>query len=159
MTTSETDRAWELMEKIPVCVLTTWDGRALRSRPMRAHVSREENCVYFLTDVTRQKDDQIHEHPQVSMAFTEPGSHKYVSAAAHAVVSNDREKIKELFTTPAKAWWTSADHPNIRVLKVTPIEAEYWDGPGGVVNCVKMAVAAITKSRPDLADNKKVSMA
>ena len=33
-----------------------------------------------------------------------------------AVVSNDRAKIKELFSTPAKAWWESADDPNIRVL-------------------------------------------
>ena len=159
MTASETDRAWELMKKISICMLTTWDGSALRSRPMAAHVSREENCVYFLTDVMRQKDDQIREYPQVSMAFSEPGSQKYISAAAHAVASNDREKIKELFATPAKAWWNSVDHPNIRVLKVTPIDAEYWDGPGAVVNYVKMAVAAVTRSQPDFVESKKASLA
>lgn len=158
MPTSEIDRAWELMKKIPICMLTTWDGTALRSRPMGAHVSPEENCVYFLTDVMRQKDDQIREYPEVSMAFVDSGGHKYVAVAARAVVSNDRMKIRELFSTPAKAWWSSADHPNIRVLKVTPMDAEYWEGPGTVVSYVKMAVAVMTNSRPELGDNKKVSM-
>ena len=158
MAVNETDRAWELMKKIPICMLTTWDGGALRSRPMGAHVSQDEHCVYFLTDVMRQKDDQIREYPQVSMAFADPSSQKYVAVAARAVVSNDREKIRELFTTPAKAWWNSPDHPNIRVLKVTPVDAEYWDGPGTVVSYVKMAMAAVTGSRPVLGENKRVSM-
>lgn len=49
----------------------------------------------------------------------------------------DRAWIKELFSTPAKAWWDSADDPNIRVLKVTPDDAEFWDTPGSVISYVK----------------------
>jgi general stress protein 26 len=75
-----------------------------------------------------------------------------------AVVLNDRAKIKELFSTPAKAWWESADDPNIRVLKVTPDDAEYWDSPGTIVSYVKMAAAAVTGTRPDIGENRKISM-
>ena len=66
--------------------------------------------------------------------------------------------IHDLFSTPAKAWWDSAEDPNIRVLTITPSDAEFWDSPGTVISYVKMAAAAATGSRPDLGDNRKVSM-
>jgi hypothetical protein len=69
-----------------------------------------------------------------------------------------RAKIKELFSTPAKAWWKSAEDPNIRVLKITPDDAEFWDSPGTIISYVKMAAAAVTGTRPDIGENRKISM-
>ncbi len=48
--------------------------------------------------------------------------------------------------------------PNIRVLKITPDDAEYWDSPGSVISYVKMAAAAVTGTRPNIGDNRKVAM-
>jgi general stress protein 26 len=73
-------------------------------------------------------------------------------------VSNDREKIRELFSVPAKAWWDSPEDPSIRVLKVTPSDAQYWDSPGRVRAMIRMAAAALTSARPDMGDNAKVEM-
>ena len=154
----DTDRVWALMEKISICMLSTRDGEQIRSRPMGAYVRRQENAVYFLTDVRRHKDDEIQKFPNVCLAFADASGQKYVSMTGRAAVSNDRGKIRELFSTPAKAWWDSADDPNIRVLKVTPNDAEYWDSPGTVVSYIKMAAAAATGTRPDIGDNRKVAM-
>lgn len=154
----EADRVWALMEKIAICMLTTRDGEQIRSRPMGAYVRRDENTVYFLTDVRRHKDDEILKFPNVCLAFADASGQKYVSLTGRAAVSNDRGKIRELFSTPAKAWWESAEDPNIRVLKVTPNDAEYWDSPGTVVSTIKMAAAAATGTRPDLGENRKVAM-
>jgi general stress protein 26 len=154
----DTNRVWTLMEKISICMLSTRDGEQIRSRPMGAYVRRQENSVYFLTDVRRHKDDEIQKFPNVCLAFADASGQKYVSMTGRAVVSNDRGKIRELFNTPAKAWWDSADDPNIRVLTVTPNDAEYWDGPGSIVSYIKMAAAAATGTRPDLGDNRKVAM-
>ena len=152
------DRAWELMRKIGFAMLVTRDGDKLRARPMSAFVERVEGAIYFLTDARRHKDEEIARNPSVNLSFADAGSQKYVSVTGMAVVSNDRAKIGELFSTPAKAWWDSADDPNIRVLKVTPDDAEFWDSPGSVISYVKMAAAAVTGSRPDLGDNRKVAM-
>jgi len=43
--------------------------------------------------------------------------------SGRGAISNDRERIKELFSVAAKAWWDASDDPNIRLLTVTP------DGP------------------------------
>jgi general stress protein 26 len=157
-TSGDTDRVWDLMKKIGFAMLVTRDGDRLRARPMSAYPEPEENAVYFLTDARRHKDEEIERHPGVNLSFADTSKQKYVSVTGLAVVSNDRAKIRQLFSTPAKAWWESADDPNIRVLKVSPDDAEFWDSPGSIVTYVKMAAAVVTGSRPDIGDNRKVNM-
>jgi general stress protein 26 len=157
-TAHDTDRAWDLMKKIGFAMLVTRDGDKLRARPMSAYLEREENAIYFLTDARRHKDEEIARNPGINLSFANASDQKYVSVTGTAVVSNDRAKIKELFSTPAKAWWSSADDPDIRVLKITPDDAEFWDSPGSVISYVKMAAAAVTGSRPNLGDNRKVAL-
>lgn len=152
------DRAWDLMKKIGFAMLVTRDGNKLRARPMSAYLARDENMIYFLTDARHHKDEEIARNPQVNLSFADAGSQTYVSLTGTAAVSNDRNKIRDLFTTTAKAWWDSAEDPNIRLLKITPDDAEFWDSPCTVVSYVKMAAAAVTGTRPDIGDNRKVSM-
>jgi general stress protein 26 len=151
-------RVWDLMKKIGFAMLVTHDGDKLRARPMSAYLDRDHNMIYFLTDARRHKDEEIARNPGINLSFADAGSQKYVSLTGTASVTNDRAKIKELFTTAAKAWWDSPDDPNIRVLKITPDDAEFWDSPGTVISYVKMAAAAMSGSRPDLGDNRKVSL-
>ncbi len=154
----ETAHAWELMNKITFAMLVTRDGEKIRARPMAAYLDADRNMIYFLTDARRHKDEEIARDHNVNLSFADAGAQKYVSVSGVASVSNDRAKIKELFGTSAKAWWDNAEDPNIRVLKVTPTEAEYWDSPGTVVSYVKMAVAAVTGSRPSIGENRKVAI-
>ncbi|WP_159012123.1 pyridoxamine 5'-phosphate oxidase family protein [Bradyrhizobium sp. S69] len=154
----DVDRAWELMKKIGFAMLVTHDGDKLRARPMSAFLERENNAIYFLTDGRRHKDEEIARNPGINLSFANASDQKYVSVTGTAVVSNDRAKIKQLFSTPAKAWWDSAEDPNIRVLKIVPDDAEFWDTPGSVISYVKMATAAVTGSRPEIGDNRKVTL-
>jgi general stress protein 26 len=154
----DVDRAWELMKKIGFAMLVTHDGDKLRARPMRAYLEPENNAIYFLTDARRHKDEEIARNPGINLSFADASDQKYVSVTGTAAVSNDRAKIKQLFSMPAKAWWNSADDPNIRVLKITPDDAEFWDTPGSVISYVKMAAAAVAASRPEIGDNRKVAL-
>ncbi len=141
---SDTDRVWELMKKIGICMLASWDGRELQSRPMGAYVRPEEHAVFFLADARHHKDDDIKKYGKVCLAFSDTSAQNYVSIAGNAEVLVDQAKVRELWGVPAKAWWNSPDDPNIRLLKVTPVDAQYWDAPGSTVAYVKMAAAAMT---------------
>jgi general stress protein 26 len=156
--TGDVEKTWDLMKKIGFAMLVTHDGEKLRARPMAAYLDRDANTIFFLSDARRHKDEEIERNPNVNLSFADAGDMKFVSVSGTAAVSNDRAKIKELFSTPAKAWWDSAEDPNIRVLKFTPDEAEYWDSPGTVISYVKMAAAAVTGTRPDLGTNRKVAI-
>lgn len=151
-------KVWDLAEKIGFCMLTTQSGRDLRARPMAAYAERIDNAFYFLTDVASHKDDEIARHPEVCLAFADSKGQKYVSISGTAEIQNDREKIHELWATPAKAWWDNAEDPSIRILKVTPTFAEFWDSPGTIVSYIKMAAAAVSHTRPDMGDTAKVRM-
>jgi len=37
-------------------------------------------------------------------------------------------------------------------------DAEFWDSPGSVISYVKMAAAAVTGTRRDPGDNRKVAL-
>lgn len=157
-TTDESGKVWDLATRIGFCMLTTTSGTDLRARPMSAYAEPVENAFYFLTDVASHKDEDIARHPQVCLAFADSRGQKYVSISGTAEVQNDREKIRDLWATPAKAWWDSPDDPSIRILKVTPSFAEYWDSPGTVISYIKMAAAALSSAKPDMGENQKVEM-
>jgi len=154
----ELHKVWDLSEKIGFCMLTTQSESDLRARPMSAYAERVDNAFYFLTDVDSHKDDEIERNPAVCLAFADSKGQKYVSISGIAEVQNDREKIRDLWATPAKAWWDSPEDPSIRILKVTPNFAEYWDSPGTIVSYIKMAAAAVSSAKPDMGENAKVQM-
>lgn len=154
----DVERVWTLMEKIGLCMLSTRQGEDIHARPMAAHVARSENAIYFLADAASPKEAEIASNPHVGLAFADAGSQKYVSVSGQATLSNDRAKIKELWSTWAKAWWDSAEDPAIRLLKVTPKDAQYWDSPGRVMSYVKMLAAAVTESRPAMGDSVKLRL-
>src|ERR1044072_6687247 len=153
---SDTDRVWELMEKISICMLTTHDGERIRSRPMAAFVRRDEDAIYFLGDAHHHKDEEISENPNVGLAFAD--GQKFVSVTGRAAVSRDTAKIKDLWGPSAKAWWDSPDDPNIRLLTVRPDDAEFWDGPGKIIGTLKMVAGGATNARPHYGENGKVTM-
>ena len=149
------------MKKIGIAMVVTHSGRgdALRARPMAAHPLPEENAIYFLTDGRAEKGDEVAHNTNVCLAFSDVGSQKYVSVTGRADISDDRGKIKQLWSENEKAFWRDENDPAIRVLRVLPEEAEYWDSSGSIVTYLKVALARLTSEKPNLHENEKVRLA
>jgi general stress protein 26 len=166
-----TDKAWHLAEKIRIALLTSWDGEQQRIRPLSANVDRDADVIQFLigahggTTLAEATGapaltlvEQVKKFPTVTLAFADHGSHDYVTITGQAVVSNDRARIKELWTPFAKAWWDGADDPEIRLLTVTPENAEIWEGPNQLIATAIMLTAAVTGAKPAVGDHGAVRM-
>lgn len=160
MRRNDQDRIWDLVDSIGFAMLVAHDGDGdeLRARPMQAHGRRDEDIIYFLTDRRHRKDDEIQINDNVCLAFADTGSHRYLSISGTATVLDDRALVHELWEPADKAFWDSAEDPDIRVLRVRPNAAEFWESPGKIVTTVKMAAAALTGARPQLGDNRKVRL-
>jgi general stress protein 26 len=152
------DRVWELAESIGTCMLVSWDGEKQRARPMVPTLKRDEHAIYFLTDKDSGKVWQEKEFPRVTLTFADTPGNKFVAMTGAAAVGQDRAKIKELWNPAAKAWWDSPDDPAIRVLTITPDEAELWDSPNKLIATAVMLTAAATGKRPSLGDNARVNI-
>lgn len=152
------DRLWELAEKIDICMLTTWTGDEQHSRPMSARPRRQENAIYFLTDVSGEKNAEIEAFPIISLAWADNGNYRYAVVSGRAKLTDDRAKIAELWSKMDEAWWEGKDDPTIRLLTVTPERGEIWDSPNALVTGAKMLMAVVTGGTPKLGDNAEAKM-
>jgi general stress protein 26 len=150
------DAIWDLVKSIDFCMFVTWDGERQRARPLSARPRRDEGRIYFLTDVSGAKDDQIERFPKVALAFADIRAHDYVAITGTARVSDDRARIAELWTGADRAWWDSADDPAIRLIAVEPEDAELWKGANRLVAGAKLLAAAVTGAKVDFGANVKV---
>ena len=74
-----------------------------------------------------------------------------------AIISQDKEKIKELWEPILKVWFTEGiDDPRISVIKVEPTEGYYWDTKHGqaVAFIKRLAGAAMGKTTDDSIEGK-----
>jgi general stress protein 26 len=154
---SPAEKVWKMIESIPLPMLVTKaaqsDGaESLRGRPMSAHVRKDEHAIYLLSDVRRHKDDEITRDPNVCLTFHGGGA-DYVSVSGTARISDNRAKIKELWSPEAKAWWDGPEDPNICLITITPERAEYWDSPGKIIAYAAMLTAAATGTKPKMGDS------
>lgn len=149
-------KIWDGAKSIGICMFVTWDGERQRARPVAARPHRDEGAIYVLTDVHGQKDDQIEKFPTVTLAFADTHSNTYLSITGQASVSNDRAKIKELWTVFDKVFWEDENDPSVRLITVKPDDAEIWDGNGRIWSGIAMAANAVTGAELNLGSNKKV---
>lgn len=158
MSETQLDRVWEIMEDVAVCMITTHAGGKMRSRPMHAFPERDENAIYFITDTRGAKDDEIAAAPDVCLAFADIGDNTYLSVTGEAEIIRDPAKADELWSPEAQAWWPHGPQdPSVRVLRVTPEQAEYWDTRGNSITvALKLMAARVAGRQPDLGENKKV---
>lgn len=154
MTASDPVKAWEIAESVGICFLGT--GR--NQYPMAAIVRRTEGAIYFLTDARSEKISEVGEEATVQLTFSDKSANDFLFVEGDAFISDDREKIAELWNPFAKAWWDDAEDPNIRLITVSPNRAEFWDGPNRLIAASKMLFAAVTGDSPDMGDNRETGM-
>jgi general stress protein 26 len=152
----DAQRVWKLIKKIGHCMLVTNRAGRLRARPMHALPDEKAGMIHFLTGVAGQKDDEVVRTPSVCLTFTD--GERYLSVSGTAVVTHDIAQIRALWSTEAQAWWSGPEDPDVRVLTVTPVAAEFWENPGKLVAAVDLAVAAVSGVRPPLNPAHKVEM-
>lgn len=150
------DHAWKLAEKIQFALFTTWNGGKIGQWPLTANVSQDKRLIEFLVEDDGTKYDHLREFPEVTLGFAD--NPKYVVISGAAVLSNNRERIRELFSPFAKAWWDSAEDPSIRLLTVVPNKAEYWDSGSSLIASVVMLTAAVTGAKPAVGEHAEVAL-
>jgi general stress protein 26 len=149
---------WRLIERNPVAMVVTTRQGDLRARPMSARPNKEEGVIYFLTDADAPKRSEIEADDVVCLAFADTGAHCYVSVSGRAAFSDDREKIRQVWSVYDKAFWRDAEDPRVRLMTVRPGNAEYWRQAGAMSTIVKILASTVSGDRPTLGENKKVTI-
>jgi len=163
--TDEHAKLWDLIKDTRYGMLTHRHGDGqLHSHPLTTQNKKvdEGATLYFFIP----KDGEIARHvatdPSVNLAYADTDADSYVSVSGQAALLDDAAKKEALFNTMAKAWFPKgAGDPNLGLLAVRILDAEYWDvDHSKMVQLFKMAKAAITGQPPsDLAEHRKLDLA
>src|SRR5690606_25225872 len=121
----------KLAKDINICMFCTdLDQQPFATRPMALREVDDEGSLWFLSAAKSHKNWEIMEDEKVQLVFSNPSSSQFLSIFGNARIFKDPEKIKSLWTPIANAWFEEGkDDPDVTVLKVSPLQAYYWDTP------------------------------
>lgn len=125
------DNINDIIEDFDVAMLVSVGlDNAMHARPMAVACHEEETGnIYFATSSVNGKIAEIENNPDT--AVTLQSKFQFVSLSGQAIVSNDREMIRELFSPAWEAWFPEGpEQVDIRLIKFSPEQGEYWDMSG-----------------------------
>jgi general stress protein 26 len=152
------DDIWAAIKSQRVAMLTTEDEGRLVSRPMAALAHPEDGAIYFITRMDA-KVGEIGGSAPVNVAYSDPHKNTYVSVAGTARTSQDRQKLRDLWSMFSEAWLPEGpDAPDVALITVEPEEAKLWDSTSSnLLYMAKVLKAVATQSPPDGGRVKEVS--
>ena len=145
------DKVKELIKDIEVAMFTTISRGKAVSRPMQTQETEFDGDLWFMTMKDTSKYQEILANPSVNLAYS---GKSYVSISGNAEFSEDLEKKKEYWNPVFdKLLGTTYDDPNVVLVKVTPVTAEYWES-GTTLKTVKKFAKKLTTDETMGDDNE-----
>jgi general stress protein 26 len=136
----------ELIRAIRVALLTTVDrdGR-FHARPVQTLQVDADETLWFFTDWTSPKVDELHRDVRVSLGYADPAKNIYVAVSGVGTLLRDPQKASELWSVEQRAYYPQGpEDERLALLRVRIDQAEYWIAPGRVSYLVAAARAALT---------------
>lgn len=136
----------ELVKHNGICLFTTHLTEVpLQTRPMSVQEVDDDGNFWFLSAKDSNKNWEINEDPRVQLFFANTGSSEFLSVYGHASMYTDRQRIEDIWSPVAKAWFQQGkDDPNISVIKVSPEDAYYWDTKNNkAVSLIKIMASVV----------------
>lgn len=123
---------------------------ALRARPMAIAQVDDNGDIWFLTGRHSGKVDDIAFHHDVHVTCQRDRDF-YLSLSGRANLVDDRNKLHSLWKEVYKTWFPDGiDDPDITLIRVQPISAEYWDNSGTkkIQYAIESIKAYLTGTKP-----------
>jgi general stress protein 26 len=136
---------FELLRKFDRAMLVTHaPSFGLHARPMAIAETTEDGSIWFITGADTGKVDELNKDTTVLAVMQ--SSSQWLSVSGNAEVQRDRAHIEKVWKDAYKVWFKSKDDPNIVLIRLNPIEAEYWDSSGvqGLKLALQFATAFVT---------------
>jgi len=146
------DKLKELIKKESICLFCTSLGNTpIVTRPMSTLDVADDGSIWFMSSIKSKKNTEIQLNNAVQLFYSNNGNYEFLSCYGNATILTDRNKIKELWTPIAKAWFEKGkDDPDISLIKIAPQTAYYWDTKSNkMVSMIKMLAAMVTGEAPD----------
>lgn len=166
-TEKKLDELYKLIDGIEIAMFTTRraDGHLI-SRPMATQKRVTGVDLWFTTDISTGKLDQLANDPHVNLAYYNTKSREWVSISGTAHVTQDKNLIAELYAPDWKAWLGDnggaedggPNDPRIALIMVEAQRVEYTvvNKPKPVV-LFELVKGMITGDRVDIGEERSIT--
>ncbi|UAY53329.1 pyridoxamine 5'-phosphate oxidase family protein [Ferruginibacter albus] len=136
----------ELVKEINICMFcSVGEEQFLDARPMATLKVDDDGDLWFFSSAESTKNTELNKDEHVQLIYSKPSSSRFLTIYGKAFVSKDKNKIEELWTDLARAWFKNGkDDPALSVIRVTPAKVHYWDTQHGkMISLFKIAASVI----------------
>jgi general stress protein 26 len=151
----------EMVGDAKFAMLTTLekDG-TLRSRPMATMQLDSKGDLWFFTSLSSSKIEEARPDQQVNLSYARTDKQDYLSVSGAAELVHDKEKMQSLWSPWLKPWFPKGlDDPDLALLRVSILEAEYWDAPDSVTaRAYGLVKALATGDTHELGEHRKIDV-
>lgn len=151
------EKIWTFIKDIKVGMLTTQDGKDLRSRPMHLVQDDYAGKIWFFTKRSSEKCFEVKDEHNVSLSFSDHDNGIYVSLSGYARLTQDKNLIDQFWSTFTGAWFESGkEDPDVALLEIEIYKGEHWEAEGNkVFQLYELVKANLTDDRPNMGENQK----
>jgi general stress protein 26 len=149
----------QLIRDIGVALLTTMDRDGLfHTRPVQTLQVEGDQALWFFTDWSSSKVDEINHDVRVSLGYADPAKNVYCAVSGLGRLLRDIQKAKQLWSMEQRAYYPDGpEDERLALLRVQIEHAEYWIAPGRTSYVVAVVTAAITGTPAGvIGENKKI---
>lgn len=140
------DKFKELVKHESTCLFTTQLTQVpLTTRPMGVQKVCDQGNFWFMSSSDSDKNAEIMIDNRVQLFFINTSDYEFLSVYGTATITRDKQKIDELWSDMANAWFDGKEDSRVTVIKVTPEEGFYWDTKSGkLVSMIKILASAVS---------------
>lgn len=142
----------ELIKSESIChFCTQLSVQPIACRPMSTQKVDDEGNIWFMSSIKSGKNSEIETDNKVQLFYSNTSNYEFLSVYGVATIHTDREKIYEMWSPFAKAWFEDGkDDIDISLIKVSPQSSYYWDTKNNkMISLIKMLAAVVTGSAPN----------
>lgn len=144
----------KLVDGIDIGMLGTYspNTKFIHAIPMSRQEIDAEGNIWFLFSTASDTYQNLQANQHVSILYSDIKAYNFLSVNGIASISQDRNRIEKYWNKFVEAWFEKGkEDPAIRILKITPIEAHYWDNKSNkLVSILKVAASALTGAKLDI---------
>ncbi len=148
------DKLKTLVEKIDIGMMCTNTAEVanLHAVPMSRQEVDDDGNLWFLFSSHSETYENLQKDNHISVLYSDISNYSFLSLNGIAEISTDQNRIEKYWNKMVEGWFEKGkEDPTIRVLKVIPSEAHYWDNKSNkLVTFFKVAVQVVSGSKLDI---------
>jgi general stress protein 26 len=148
------DKLKTMVEKIDIGMMCTNTAEIvnLHAVPMSRQEVDDDGNLWFLFSSQSETYQNLQKNNHISVLYSDISNYNFLSINGTAEVSSDKGRIEKYWNKMIEGWFEKGkEDPTIRILKVIPSEAHYWDNKSNkLVTFFKVAVNAVSGKKLDV---------